>query len=255
MPALDAVLVQRLQDHVAGAVRGVAGPAHGRLAVLGGVAAESALVDLALGRAVERQAHVLEVDDRVDGLLREDLGRVLVDQVVAALHRVEGVPLPAVLLHVGERGGHAALRRAGVGPGGVELRDDRGARLRARLDRRTHAGAAGAHDQHVVPVVLDPVDLALVRALVGPGEHVLGVALGSARVRRPVVAAQRARRALEGVLGSHLTALQKEGRFAARPLAGHGSKVKMTSVPSTISTTVAATSAYLTIRFASGETT
>ena len=112
---------------MAGAVGGVAGPADGRLAVVAGVAAEAALVDLALGRAVERQAHVLEVDDRVDGLLRQDLGRVLVDQVVAALDGVEGVPLPVVLLDVGERGGHAALRRAGVGAGGVELRDYRGA--------------------------------------------------------------------------------------------------------------------------------
>ena len=102
---------------MAGAVGRVAGAAHGRLAVVGGVAAEAALVDLALGRAVERQAHVLEVDDRVDGLLREDLGRVLVDQVVAALDGVEGVPLPAVLLDVGEGGGHAALRRARCGSG------------------------------------------------------------------------------------------------------------------------------------------
>ena len=97
---------------MAGAVRRVAGAADGRLAVVAGVAAEPALVDLALGRAVERQAHVLEVEDRVDRLLREDLGGVLVDQVVAALHGVEGVPLPVVLLDVRERGGHAALRRA-----------------------------------------------------------------------------------------------------------------------------------------------
>ena len=109
---LDAVLEERLQDHVTGAVGGVARAAHGRLAVVGGVAAEAALVDLALGRAVERQAHVLEVDDRVDRLLREDLGRILVDEVVAALDGVEGVPLPAVLLDVRERRRHAALRGA-----------------------------------------------------------------------------------------------------------------------------------------------
>ena len=122
---LDAVLEQRLQDHVAGAVGGVAGPAHRRLAVVAGVAAEAALVDLAVGRAVERQAHVLEVEDRVDRLLREDLGGILVDEVVAALDGVEGVPLPGVLFDVGERRGHAALRRARVGAGRVELRDDR----------------------------------------------------------------------------------------------------------------------------------
>ena len=154
---LDAVLEQRLQDHVAGAVGGVARAAHRGLAVVGGVAAEAALVDLALGRAVERQAHVLEVDDGVDRLLGEDLGGILVDEVVAALDGVEGVPLPRVLFDVRERRGHAALRRAGVRAGRVELRDDRGLRTRAGLDRRAHAGAAGAHDDDVELVVVDAV--------------------------------------------------------------------------------------------------
>jgi hypothetical protein len=66
---LDAVLEQRLQDHVTRAVGGVAGAAHRGLAVVAGVPAEPALVDLALGGAVERHPHLLEVDDRVDGLL------------------------------------------------------------------------------------------------------------------------------------------------------------------------------------------
>ena len=97
----DALLVQRLQDHVARAVGRVAGPANRSLAVVAGVAAEPALVDATLGRAVERQAEVLELDHRVDRLAAHDLGRGLVDEVVAALHRVEGVPLPRVLFDVG----------------------------------------------------------------------------------------------------------------------------------------------------------
>jgi hypothetical protein len=40
----------------------------GRLAEVARVAAEAALVDPAVGRAVERQAHVLERDDRLDRL-------------------------------------------------------------------------------------------------------------------------------------------------------------------------------------------
>ena len=115
--ARHALLVQRLQDHVAGAVGRVAGPAHRRLAVVAGVAAEPALVDAALGRAVERQAEVLELDHRVDRLAAHDLGRGLVDEVVAALHRVERVPLPRVLFDVGQRGAHAALRRPRVRAG------------------------------------------------------------------------------------------------------------------------------------------
>ncbi len=49
---LHAVLEERLEDHVAGAVGRVAGAADRRLAVVAGVAAESPLVDLALGGAV-----------------------------------------------------------------------------------------------------------------------------------------------------------------------------------------------------------
>ncbi|GMA34859.1 hypothetical protein GCM10025876_10630 [Demequina litorisediminis] len=117
---LDALLVQRLQDHVAGAVGGVAGATHGRLAVAAGVAAKAALVDLALGRAVKRQAHLLEVKDRVDGLVAQDLRGILIDQVIATLDGVEGVPLGVVVLDVGEGRRHAALGRARVRAGGVQ---------------------------------------------------------------------------------------------------------------------------------------
>ena len=90
---LDALLVEGLQDHVAGSVGREAGPPDGRLTEVAGVAAELPLVDLAVRGPVERQAHVLELDDGLDRLVGEDLGRVLVHQVVAALDRVEHVPL------------------------------------------------------------------------------------------------------------------------------------------------------------------
>ncbi len=151
---LDAVLVERLQDHVAGAVGREARAAHGRLAVVARVATEAPLVDAALGRAVERQPHLLQVEDRVDGLAAHHLGGVLVDQVVTALDGVEGVPLPVVLLDVREGGAHAALRRAGVRPRRVELGEHRRASTLARLQGRAHAGAAGPDDDDVVRVRL-----------------------------------------------------------------------------------------------------
>ncbi len=147
---LDAVLVQRLQDHVAGAVRGVARPAHGGLAVVAGVSAEPALVDASLGGAVERHAHLLEVQHRVDGFLAHDLDGVLVGEVVAALDGVEGVPLPVVIFDVGQRRAHSALRRAGVAAGRVQLRQHCGACPRTGLDRGPHARASCADDHDVV---------------------------------------------------------------------------------------------------------
>ncbi len=148
---LDGLLVQGLQDHVPGPVGREARPPDRPLPVVAGVAAEPALVDLAVGRPVERQAHVLELDHRLDGLAGQDLGRVLVDQVVATLDGVEHVPLPVVLLEVPEGGTDAALGGAGVGAGGIELGQDRGVHAGlGELDGGPQAGAAGADDQRVV---------------------------------------------------------------------------------------------------------
>ena len=126
--------------------------------------------------------------------LAHDLGGVLVDQVVAALDGVEGVPLPVVLLDVGQGGAHAALRRAGVGAGRVELGEHRGAGALAGLERRAHAGAAGADDDDVVLVGLH-------------GAQILSGVMRLADVR------------------------QRRGCGSM-----HGSKVKITRVPSTRTT-------------------
>ena len=128
---------------------------HGRLAVVAGVAAEAALVDQALLGAVEGQAEVLQLDDGVDRLPAHDLGRGLVDEVVTALDRVEGVPLPRVLLHVGQGRAHPPLGRAGVGAGGVELGEHRGAALARRLDGRPQPGPARPDDHRVEAVPSD----------------------------------------------------------------------------------------------------
>ena len=155
---LDALLValleERLQDHVPGAVGRVAGSLDRRLTVVARVAPEAPLVDLALRGAVEGKAHPLELEDRVDRLLAHDVDRVLIGEEVATLDGVEGVPLPRVLFDVRERGAHPALRGSGVRPGRVELGDDGGLASLAGFERRPQPGAAGADDDGVVRVVL-----------------------------------------------------------------------------------------------------
>ncbi len=152
---LDALLVQRLQDHVAGPVGREAGTADGAFAEVARMAAEAALVDLPVGRPIERQAHVLELDDGLDSLVRQDLGRVLVDQVVATLDRVVHVPLGVVFLLVPECGADAALGGAGVGAGRVQLGQHRRLDVAAReLERSPEPGAAGTDDHCLVVVDL-----------------------------------------------------------------------------------------------------
>src|SRR6478735_4284335 len=86
-----------------------AGPTDRALPEVAGVTTEPPLIDAAVGRAVEGQPHVLQLDHRVDGLARQDLSGVLVHEVVATLDGVEHVPLPMVLLEVAESGTDAAL--------------------------------------------------------------------------------------------------------------------------------------------------
>src|SRR5690606_26362401 len=161
------LLVQRVQDRVAGAIGRGAGALRGALAVLGGHAAERALVDLAFLGARERHALVLEFDDRRDGLAAHVLDRVLVAQPVRALDGVVEVVAPVVRAHVAQRGRDAALRGDGVRAGGKHLGDAGGAQaLLGKAEGRAQAGAAGADHDHVVLVFGDLVGVAHGRSLV-----------------------------------------------------------------------------------------
>src|SRR5438105_12690256 len=66
---------------------------------------ERALVDAAVGRAVEQRAPRLELVDPVGGFLGVDLGHAPVVVHLAAAHRVAEMHAPAVFLHYGGTGG------------------------------------------------------------------------------------------------------------------------------------------------------
>jgi hypothetical protein len=154
------LLEQRVEQGMPGAVGGGAGAIGLVLAVLGRLAAEGALVDLALGRARERHAVVLELDHRRRGVLGHVLDRVLVAQPVRALDRVVHVKAPVVRAHVAERGVDAALGRDRVRAGRIHLGDAGGPEARLdHADRGAQARAAGADDQAVVLVIDDRVSL------------------------------------------------------------------------------------------------
>ena len=147
---LDVLLVERVQHRVAGAVGRRAGALHGLLAVVGGVATERALVDRAVGIAVERHAEVLELVDDVRRLAAHELDRVLVAEPVGALDGVVEVVVPVVLAHVAERGTDAALRRDRVRTRREHLGEHGDVQAgTGQLQRGAHAGAAGADDDDV----------------------------------------------------------------------------------------------------------
>src|SRR5215217_3189469 len=141
---LDALLVEGLDDHVAGAVGGVTGAPHRPLSEVAGVPTEPALVDPAVRRSVEREPHMLELEHCVDRFAGEDFRGILIDEVITALDGVEHVPFPPVRFGVAEGGGNPALRRAGVRTGWIELANDGGIGFSGQLDGSHEPGASGA---------------------------------------------------------------------------------------------------------------
>jgi len=147
---LDALLVERLEDHVSGPIGGIAGPTHRRLTEVTGVSPEPALVDPALRRTAERQAAVLEVIDRLNGLFSQDNGRFLIGEVITAFYGIEGVPFRLILLHIPQRRTDPALRRPGVRAHRMQLGQHRGAASPAGFQGCIQAGASGSDDDGVI---------------------------------------------------------------------------------------------------------
>src|SRR5258705_105335 len=75
-----------------------------------GTAGEGSLIDLAVLQAVERHAHVLELDHHFDRAAAHVLDRILIPEIVGALDRVVHVPVPVIFRAVCQRRGNATLR-------------------------------------------------------------------------------------------------------------------------------------------------
>ena len=147
---LDVLLVQGVQHGVAGTVGRSAGALHRLFAVVGGVAAEGALVDGAVGIAVERHAEMLKLVHDLGRFAAHELDRVLVTQPVRTLDGVEEVIVPVVLAHIAQRSADAALSGHGVRAG----REDFGQHGHIQAGQRelqgcAHARATGSDDDHI----------------------------------------------------------------------------------------------------------
>ncbi len=155
----QALLVERVEHGVAGAVGGGASALHrGAFAHVLHVAAERALIDRAICVAGEGHAGMLQLVNRRRGLADHVFDGVLVAQPVRPFDGVEHVPGPVVGRVVLQARRNAALRRDGVAAGGEHLGDAGG--LEPGLGaahRGAQAGAAGADDDSIIGMVDDLV--------------------------------------------------------------------------------------------------
>ncbi len=144
---MDAVILERADHLEAGAIADVREP---RILV----AAEVALQDAAVGRAIEERAPGLELADAIRRLPGVQLRHPPVVHVLAAAHRVGEVHLPAVaIVDVRERRGDAAFGHHGVRLAEQRLAEEADLHARRRrFDRRAESGSAGADDEHIVLV-------------------------------------------------------------------------------------------------------
>src|SRR5688572_6699839 len=70
---LEALLIERLQNHVTGAIRRITGSLNGPFAEIPSVAAERTLIELSVRGAIEGEPHVFEVVHGFDCLASHDL--------------------------------------------------------------------------------------------------------------------------------------------------------------------------------------
>ena len=149
---LQALLVKRVQDGVAGAVGGGAGALRHAHAVLQRLPAERTLADQAGLGAGERHAVRLQLQHRRRCFAAHELDRVLITEPVRSLHRIVHMEAPVVAV------AHAALGGDGVAARGEHFRDTGGSQSGGgHTQRGAHPGAARADYHHVIAVPDDVV--------------------------------------------------------------------------------------------------
>ncbi len=155
---LQRLLVERVQDRVAGPVSRRTGALGGALAELGGHAAECALVDLAFLGPAERHAIVLQLDDRGDGFLTHVLDRVLIAEPVGTLDGVVHMIAPVIIAHIAEGSGNTALCRDGVRARREQLGYAGGLQTGFRHPERCpQTGTTGTDDHNIIFMIDDVV--------------------------------------------------------------------------------------------------
>ena len=144
--------IKRVQDRVAGPVRRGTGPLHGRaFPKLCRVTAEGSLVDVALFRAGEGNAVMLQFINRLWRFTGEVFHRVRVAQPVRAFHSVIHVPLPAIRPHVAQGRRNAALCGNRVGACREHFGDaGRAQPLLRHAQRGAQTRTAGTYDNDVI---------------------------------------------------------------------------------------------------------
>ena len=114
----NTLLIKGLQNHMPGAIRGIASTTYGCFAKVAGMAAEATLIDASFGGPVKRQSPIFQIIYCLNGFLCQYLGGLLINQIIAAFDSVKGMPFRLVFFHISKCGADATLSCPGVAANG-----------------------------------------------------------------------------------------------------------------------------------------
>src|SRR6185503_10492177 len=77
---LDALLIQRLQDHMTGTVSRMCGASDGFASDIIRVAAKRTLRNLTFGRSIKRKPHMFKLEDGINRFITHELDCILIDR-------------------------------------------------------------------------------------------------------------------------------------------------------------------------------
>ena len=145
------LLIQGMQNRMAGLISRRAGALRLAFAVMRGHAAKGALINFAFGGSGERHAVMFQFDDGRNGFTAHVFDGILVAQPVRTFDGVVHVKAPVIFAHIAQRGTDAALRGDGMTAGGKYFADaGRFQTFFHHAKGGTQTCAASTHDDDIV---------------------------------------------------------------------------------------------------------
>src|SRR5687768_10991183 len=139
--ALEELFIHGVENGMAGAIGGIAGPWKAG-------AAKRSLRDPPSLISAENHAHAFEFQNITGRFAAHGFDRVLITEIETALGGVERVRFPGIILAKGRV--DAALRGNGMAADGMHFGDNRNVKHGRRRKCRAHSGESCANDQNIV---------------------------------------------------------------------------------------------------------
>ncbi len=146
----DRLPVKGIQYDPSSPVRCMAGPFDRSLSEIAGVASKGPLGNPSIRGPIEGNPHMLQLVDGPRSILGQNLGCILIGEIIGAFDRVVHVPFPGVWLFISQCRSDSPLGCAGMGPRRVDFADQSHISHPGHFHGGSQTGKAGTHNHNVV---------------------------------------------------------------------------------------------------------